>query len=201
MRTMPVRIRLTLLLAVTIALVAAVAVVVSAGGSQQRADGPGFAGAISPAGVPPADFALRDQDGRLVRLADYRGRPVILTFLYTTCRDTCPVTAQQIKIALDDLHSDVPALAISVDPAQDTALNAKRFLVRQNLLGRMRFLLGSRAQLAPVWKAYAIQPQGPAFEHSARVVLLDGRGAQRVAWPVQELQPEGLAHDLRLLGA
>jgi protein SCO1/2 len=197
---MPARARLALMLAATLVLLAAGAVLLFAGGDD-RVQGQGFAGAVSPPGMRPADFALRDEQGRLTRLADYRGRPLILTFMYSTCRDTCPLTAQQIKIALDDVHSDVPALAVSVDPAQDTPLNAKRFLVQQGLLGRMRFLLGGRAQLAPIWKAYGIAPQGKAFDHSARVLLIDAHGVQRVAWPVEKLQPEGLAHDLRLLGA
>jgi protein SCO1/2 len=167
--------------------------------STSRSDGKGFEGSVPPAGIPPADFALRDQDGRLARLADYRGRPLILTFMYSTCRDTCPLTAQQIRMALDDLGHDVPTLTISVDPANDTPLNAKRFLNKQGLTGRMRFLLGSRAELAPIWKAYAIQPQGKAFDHSARVLLIDGQGREQVAWPVEQLTPEGLAHDLRLL--
>jgi protein SCO1 len=121
--------------------------------------------------------------------------------MYSTCRDTCPLTAQQIRGALDDLGHDVPTLAISVDPRNDTELNARRFLVRQGLRGRMRFLLGTRAQLAPVWKAYGIRPQGAGFEHSAYVLIVDRRGVQRVGWPVDHLTPEGLAHDLRALRA
>ena len=173
--------------------------VLFAGSSAPRRASGGFEGGLRPPGIPPARFALRDQDGRTVRLADFRGRPVILTFMYSTCRDTCPLTAQQIRIALNDLGHDVPALAISVDPANDTPLNARRFLAKQGLTGRMRFLLGSRGQLAPVWKAYGIRPQGKAFDHSAYVVLVDRRGRQRVGWPVSELTPEGLAHDLKLL--
>ena len=49
-----------------------------------------------------------------------RGKPVVVAFLYSTCRDTCPLQAQQIKGALNELGSDVPALAVSVDPANDT---------------------------------------------------------------------------------
>jgi protein SCO1/2 len=125
----------------------------------------------------------------------------MLTFMYSTCRDTCPLLAQQIKGALDQVGKDVPTLAISVDPANDTELNARRFVNRQGLTKRMRFLLGGRAQLQPIWDAYGIQPQGKAFEHSAYVVLVDAKGVQRVGWPVDKLTPEGLAHDLRLLGA
>lgn len=196
---MPLRARLTLMLAATLVLVAALAVVLLTG-SGDRADSSGFEGSLRPPEIPPAQFALRDQDGRTVRLADLRGQPAIVTFMYSTCKDTCPTQAQQIRVALDDLGHDVPAIAISVDPANDTPLNARRFLSKQYLTGRMRFLLGSRAELEPLWKAYGIQPQGKGFDHSAYVVLLDAEGRQRVGWPVDQLTPEGLAHDLRLLG-
>jgi protein SCO1 len=200
MTAMPVRARLALMLAATFLLVGALAVVLFTGRSE-HAGGAGFDGALRPPGIPPIDFALKDQDGNLVRLDQYRGRPVILTFMYSTCRDTCPLTAQQIKGAMDQIGKDVPTLAISVDPANDTQLNARRFVNRQGLTRRMRFLLGDRAQLQPIWKAYGIEPQGKAFDHTAYVVLIDGKGVQRIGWPVDKLTPEGLAHDLRLLGA
>ena len=200
MTAMPVRARLALMLAATFVLLGALGVVLFAHGSSD-AGGPGFEGALRPPGIPPIDFALKDQDGKTATLDQYRGGPVLLTFMYSTCQDTCPLTAQQIKGALDQVGKDVPTLAISVDPANDTPLNARRFVNRQGLTKRMRFLLGDRAQLAPIWKAYGIRPQGQAFEHSAYVVLVDGRGIQRVGWPVEKLTPEGLAHDLRLLGA
>jgi protein SCO1 len=200
MTAMPVRARLALMLAATFVLAGALAVVLFAGHSG-HAGGAGFDGALRPPGIPPINFALKDQDGKVARLDQYRGRPVILTFMYSTCRDTCPLTAQQIKGAIDQIGKDVPTLAISVDPANDTQLNARRFVNRQGLTRRMRFLLGDRAQLQPIWKAYGIQPQGKAFEHTAYVVLIDGKGVQRIGWPVDKLTPEGLAHDLRLLGA
>jgi protein SCO1 len=200
MTVMPVRARLALMLAASFVLIGAVAVVVFANGGED-AGGSGFEGALRPPGIPPIHFALEDQDGKTATLAQYRGRPVILTFMYSTCRDTCPLTAQQIKGALDQVGEDVATLAISVDPANDTQLNARRFVNRQGLTKRMRFLLGDQAQLAPIWKAYGIRPQGKAFDHSAYVVLVDGKGIQRVGWPVEKLTPEGLAHDLRLLGA
>jgi protein SCO1/2 len=198
---MPVRARLALMLAATFVLLGALAVVVFAGGNDNSGGGPGFEGALRPAGIPPVAFSLKDQDGKTATLAQYRGQPLILTFMYSTCRDTCPLTAQQIKGALDQVGRDVPTLAISVDPANDTPLNARRFVNKQGLTKRMRFLLGDRAQLAPIWKAYGIQPQGKAFDHSAYVVLVDRKGVQRVGWPVDKLTPEGLAHDLRVLGA
>ncbi|MCW2995235.1 MAG: hypothetical protein JWQ18_2730 [Conexibacter sp.] len=198
---MPARARLSLMLAATLVLVAALCVVLFAGGSGHDAGGAGFDGALRPPGIPPLDFALKDQDGKVATLDQYHGRPVMLTFMYSTCKDTCPLTAQQIKGAMDQLGKDVPTLAISVDPANDTPLNARRFVNQQGLTKRMRFLLGTTAQLAPIWKAYGIRPQSKQFEHSAYVVLVDAKGVQRVGWPVDKITPEGLAHDLRLLGA
>lgn len=169
----------------------------------------GFAGAVSPPGARAADFRLRDQDGATVTLGAERGRVTVLTFLYTTCEDTCPIAASQILGALEELGpggKEVGALAVSVDPAHDTAARARRFLLGRGLTGRMRFALGDEARLRPVWRAYGIKPQGPDpdaedYEHSARVVLVDERGFQRVAFPLEQLTPPALAHDIRRLQA
>jgi protein SCO1/2 len=195
---MPARIRLALFVTALLALSAALGVALfdRPGGSTTSV---AFAGALRP-DIPPQDFRLHDQDGRAVSLRQFRGRVVILTFMYTTCRDTCPLTATQIRGALDDVGRPVPALAVSVDPVNDTRERAREFLFRRGLGGdRMRFLLGSRAQLAPIWKAYGIRPQGKAFDHTAYVLLIDRHGRQRVGFPVQQLVPEDLAHDIRRL--
>lgn len=197
---MPARLRLALMAAATMVLVAALAVVIAGPTSSGDGGGAAFQGSLRPE-VPPQDFTLTDERGERVRLSDFRGRPVVVTFLYSTCEDTCPITATSIRGALDDLGSDVPALAVSVDPANDTASRARKFLGDRRLTGRMRFLLGSRAELEPVWKAYGIQPQGEGFEHSAYVLLVDAQGRQRVSFPLDKLTVEGLAHDLRVLGA
>lgn len=201
--------RIQLTLAAALALVAIVLGVVLLTGGDGKAGGfsvnpTGFAGAVRPPHIPAKPLSLRDQDGRRVTLAQYRGQVVILTFLYTTCQDTCPVTASTIKGALDDLGSRaVPALAVSVDPRNDTTDLAKRFLLKQTLTGRMRFLLGTRAQLAPVWSAYGVQPQlggtAEAAQHSVSVVLVDKTGRQRIGFDYDVLTPEGIAHDVRML--
>lgn len=186
----------------SLSILAAAGVIVLAKPSSRPALGAdGFAGSLRPA-IPPKDFTLRDESGRAVSLRQYRGKVVVLTFLYSTCRDTCPVTATTIRGALDEVGHDVPALAVSVDPENDTPDNAESFLVKQRLSGgRMHFLMGSRAQLAPVWHDYAIQPQGKGFEHSAYVLLIDKAGRQRVSFPVAQLTDRALAHDIRRLEA
>ena len=157
-----------------------------------------FAGAIRPES-PPARFALRDQDGKLIKASALRGQPVIVAFMYTTCQNECPTIAQQIRGALDRLGSDVPVVAISVDPANDTPASAKRFLAAQRLGGRMNFLLDSEQTLQPVWRQFGIAPQEAGREHTAIVVLLDADGHQRIGFPLSELTPEGIAHDVRVL--
>jgi protein SCO1/2 len=160
-----------------------------------------FEGAILPAGLRAPDFALRDQDGKRVTMRELRGQPVIVAFLYTTCRETCPTQAQQIKGAFDALGRDVPALAVAVDPARDTPARARAFLAKQRMTGRLDFLLGERSQLEPVWEGFAVEPQRKSLEHTARIVLVDPAGVQRVSFPVDQLTPDRLAHDVALLAS
>jgi protein SCO1/2 len=167
----------------------------------------GFYGALLPANLAPREFTLTDQHGRRVSLSAFRGQVTILTFLYSTSKTTAPLIAQQIRGALDELESErgqpiPPALAVSVDPAGDTPARVREFLRDNSLTGRLEYLTGSPAQLRAVWRAYAAVPASAgasAYERSALVLLLDRAGAPRVEFPVEELTPEALAHDIRKL--
>lgn len=204
---MNARVRLSLL--VTAVIVLGVLAVLSLARSGPSGDqlAAGIASASSPyvgatrPTAPSPEFRLRDQDGRSVSIEDFRGTPVILTFLFANCDDTCPAAARQIAGALDQLDEPVPTLAISVDPANDTPKAAQRFLNKMRLGSRAQFLLGDEATLKPIWDAYGIMPQGPEFDHSAYVLVLDAEGLQRVSFPVEKLTSEGLAHDVRAVAA
>ena len=171
----------------------------SRGDDSPAAASPVPEGAIIPPGVRAPDFTLRDEDGRRVSMRSLRGRPAIVTFLYAECDETCPAQAQLVKGALDLLGHDVPALAVSVEPRTDTPDRARHFLATQGMTGRLRFVLGSRAELAPLWRGFYITPQTKRSEHMSRFVLLDKRGMQRIGFPGSEATPERLAHDIRLL--
>lgn len=175
----------------------------ASGESGDAAPEPGaaFEGALMPPGVRAPDFELRDQNGDVIRMRDLRGQPVVVTFLYTNCDDTCPPQAHQVKGALNELGHDLPALAIAVDPPNDTPESARRFLAENKMVGKIDFVLGTREELEPLWDAYAIQPQSVREEHQARTVLVDKRGLQRVGFPLDKTTPDRLAHDLRLLEA
>jgi protein SCO1 len=158
-----------------------------------------FEGAIMPAGLKAPHFVLHNQDGERISMRDFRGQPVIVTFLYTTCEDTCPVQAQTVRGALDELGEDVPAIAIAVDPPRDTPERARAFLSEQHALGRLDFVLGTRAELRRLWDGYYVRPQSVTQEHQARFTLVDESGFQRVGYPGYEATPERIAHDIRLL--
>jgi protein SCO1 len=192
------RIAIALLLVAAFALGA---VVLVAGSSGDDDPSKGFEGSIMPKGVRAPDFTLRNQDGKEVSMRALRGQPVLVSFLYTTCDDTCPGQAETMRGALDDLGTDVPALAIAVDPPRDTPARARAFLLKTRATGRIDFVLGSRAQLRPLWKGFFIRPQSINQEHMARFTLIDKKGFQRVGFPGDQATPEALAHDLKLLQA
>ena len=165
-----------------------------------------FAGPAMPKGLRAFGFSFADQHGRRVSLAETRGRVVVLTFLHSRCTSTCPVTLQTIRGALDDLQDkgvdrrDVDVLALSVDPAEDTRRSVLRFLAAQHAGGFVRYLVGPRARMRPVWKRYGIAPQGTGAEdHTAFVLLVDRRGILRIGFPSHQMTPEELANDLGLL--
>jgi protein SCO1/2 len=191
------RVHLALLTAAICVLAAAIGIVLASGGpSRATVSADGWAGATRPAAARLPGFQLTDQDGKRVTAGRLAGRPAVFAFIYSTCRDTCPAQVQTIRGALDDLGHDVPVYGVSVDPANDTPRSAQAFLLEQKMKGRMEFLVGDRAQLAPVWKAFGIAPQRDGREHSSYTVLVDATGRQRIGFPVDKLTQRGLAHDL-----
>jgi protein SCO1/2 len=188
----------------------------SSGGAGGVSSATGFDGALLPANLRPREFALTDQYGRRVSLRQERGRVTLLAFLYSTSKTTAPLIAQQIRGALDELEArtptsrsragggPVPALAVSVDPAADTRARVRAFLRATSLSGRLEYLTGTPAQLRAVWHAYGATPARAgalAYERAAFVLLLDRAGAPRVEFPLEQLTPEALAHDVRKLQA
>jgi protein SCO1 len=163
-----------------------------------------FDGAAFPAGVRAHDFTLSNQRGQRVSLSSYRGQVVALAFLSSDCR-TCVLVAQQIRGALDELGAepDVRTIFVSTDPAAPNA-RVGRFLAETSLTGRVEYLTGTAAQLRPVWHAYRIPPANAgkaASEAAVTVLLIDRTGFERAGFGLEQITPESLAHDIRLLRA
>jgi len=181
----------------------------AAGASASSSAGPepAFEGAPFPGrGIAVPGFTLQNQYGGRVSLGNYRGRVVMLTFLYSTCGDTCIVIGEQIRGALNELeeeHAPPPAvLIVSADPAADSPANVRRFLARVSLTGRVQYLTGTPARLRSIWRAYGVKPASAGarrFDEYAPVLLLDAAGRKRVLFESEELTPEGLSHDTRKL--
>lgn len=208
---MPASVKLQrVLILVLIGLLAAIGLVVLDGNSAHPAvAGAGvprsqsqFDGPTMPPGLRAADFSLSDQNGRRVTLSADRGRVVVLTFIHSLCHDTCPFMVEQIKGALNDLPGagrNVPTIGVSADQPEDTAPNRRAFLSRHQMGARLAFVNGPLATMRRVWRDYAIQPVTPGIDHSTFVLLIDKRGYERVGFPADQLTPEGLAHDIRVL--
>jgi protein SCO1/2 len=163
-----------------------------------------FQGTPIPAGTPAQDFALRDQDGQRIRLSAQRGRVVLLAFLYTQCTDICPVIAKQLDSAVRSLGpraSSVQILAVSVDPVGDTPAEVRRYVRRLRLGPQFHFLVGTKAELAPIWQGYNVAAEGrPSGKvvHAAPVFLIDRSGRARLFYAPPQ-PPGAFAHDLREL--
>lgn len=117
------------------------------------------------------------------------GRPALVTFLFANCPDVCPMISETIRQALERVGPDadnVDVVAVSVDPEGDTPAAVGKFLKVHRLDGRMDYIVGTRAELSPLWKDWmvAAQPAGENMSiHSARVVLVDADGRQVGSYP------------------
>lgn len=150
-------------------------------------------------------FTLRDQNGRRISLAAQRGSYAIVAFLYTHCRDVCPIIANELNTALRELRQQkrpVTVLAVSVDPRGDTPAAVRRFVQRHHLVARFHYLTGTRPQLERVWASYnvASYPKGSVLvAHSATELLIDPQGFERLAYP-SNVSARQVVHDVRTLG-
>ena len=152
-------------------------------------------------------FALKDSLGRLIRLSQFRGKAVILTFIYDHCPDTCPLIVANLHNALLRLGPAVGKLqivAVSVDPRGDTPATVKRFLAAHEMTDRMEYLIGSFRALAPVWRAYGVAVQGSPesreVSHSAFLYGITGHGRVLVLYP-PIFDPAWIVHDAPLLAS
>jgi protein SCO1/2 len=142
-------------------------------------------------------IALPDARGQLVRLRDFRGRWVVVTFLYTHCPDVCPLIAQQLNAALARA-SGLRVVAVSVDPARDTPAAVRRFVRLHRLRPAFHYLIGSPSRLRPVWSAWHVaRLPGPkaTITHTTFEVLVDPAGRERVYYG-SSVKARDVLHDL-----
>ncbi|MEO9174659.1 MAG: SCO family protein [Gaiellales bacterium] len=171
--------------------------------------GSGFAAPLAPAKpVAAPAFTLKDQFGKPISLKDYRGKAVLLTFLYVHCPDVCPLITAALRTTTDKLGanaSKVQVIAISVDPVGDTVKDVRAYLKVRGVLHRFQYLVGTRKQLAPVWNSYHIDSEpdpklgGRLVGHTGIVIGIDAAGKERTYYPSSPLKPAWMIHDVPLL--
>lgn len=157
---------------------------------------------------PPREslnFTLRDQFGKRLSLTDFRGKLVVLTFLYTHCPDVCPLVAVKLRETrrlIGAQASDVVFLAVTVDPERDTVERLSEYSKNMDTLDKWHFLTGSEEELRPIWDYYWVgkvwKDEKGNVMHQAPIHLIDPQGKIRVVSGAT-FDPGDLAHDLEVL--
>jgi cytochrome oxidase Cu insertion factor (SCO1/SenC/PrrC family) len=166
-----------------------------------------------PAGRRPAPgFVLRDQSGRRVSVAAYRGRPVVVTFIDPLCRNLCPLEAK----VLNDVVGRLPAsqrpeiLAVSVDVygGADSRADLLQDVRKWELVPQWRWAVGRPGELAAVWRHYGVGVKVTTrrvggttinyITHTEAAFVVDRSGHERALffWP---FYPQDLERTLRQL--
>jgi protein SCO1/2 len=132
------------------------------------------------------NVVLEDQRGRLLRMADLKGKLVVLDFIYTRCSDLCIVvgsTLQRIRDRLPEgvLGSQVAFLSISFDPRRDAPESLAYYAGRHRAgYDHWRVARVAREKALPtLLSAFGVKvlPDGwGGYQHNAAVYVLDQRG-------------------------
>ena len=155
------------------------------------------------------DFKLTDQDGKIFRFAATRGKLVLVTFIFTTCPDVCPLLTAHfaaIQRTLNDRQrKDYFLLSITTDPERDTPA------VLRDYAGRFKadfkdwsFLTGTRAHLSQVWKAFGvnvIKNESGQVQHTTFTTLIDRQGNRRVDYYGDKWQDKEVLKDIEWLAS
>lgn len=130
------------------------------------------------------DFGFRSEDGGTVRLADYRGKPLVINLVYTSCADVCPMVVQTLARAVDAGQAALGADSFSVvtvgfDAAHDTPARMRAFASSQGVeLPNWRFLSADVTTVARLAEELGFifneSPQG--FDHLAQTTVVDADG-------------------------
>ena len=203
--------------ALSLALVATALLIAGCGGSsnatsshQSTGSSAKFAGtaAAPPKPVPP--LSLNNSLGHPVNISQYRGKAVLVTFIYDHCPDICPLIVGNLHTAQSQLGPEAKNLqiiAVSVDPKGDTPTTVKAFLKAHRMTGRMEYLIGSRPQLEKVWSDWDIVSRASpskkipdAVEHSALIYGISGKGKITTLYPAN-FKPAQIVHDVPILAS
>lgn len=141
--------------------------------------------------APAPHFALTDQDGKSASLDDYRGKWLVMDWIYTSCVTTCPALTANMKMLMDGLGEyagpEIQLVSITFDPDRDTAQAMKSYSKKVGGdVPAWAWLSGAKEETDAMAAAYGKVYQ-PAigiknighFDHTALVVVVDPEGQER----------------------
>lgn len=133
---------------------------------------------------PVGDFTLLDRQGKPVRLADYRGKPLLVSFIYTGCFEVCPTTTRNLERAVDATVGVLGAnrfnvVSVGFNQPFDSPQAMKSFAAQNGIdFPNWKFLSPAPAIVADLARSfgfsYVANPGG--FDHIAQVTLVDAEG-------------------------
>ena len=150
------------------------------------------------------DFTLTDQTGKAVRLSQFRGEPVAVTFVYTRCpiATACPMTMTKFAKLNAAIGSKKVGrlLAVTVDPEGDTVPVLKEFAKKIGAdPSRWKFLTGDPAAVARVAETFGVlyYPDRGQIVHSQAVAVVGPDGKLETIYFGEDWEPEAVLQDLQ----
>ena len=152
-------------------------------------------------------FALDSSRGPRVALADLRGKVLALTFVFTTCTDTCPILTAKLAEIARSLGSDfgprIAFVAISVDPLNDTPTRLRDYAKAHGADSPgWYFLTGAPGDIEPVLRrygAFARRTESGSVDHLFLTSLIDRNGMLRVQYLGTRFDAREMQRDLDML--
>jgi protein SCO1/2 len=150
------------------------------------------------------DFSLTDQTGARVKLSQFRGEPVAVTFTYTRgpIATACPLTVarfSKIDAALKKENFGA-LLCVTVDPENDTPAALKDYAAKVGAdPKRWKFLTGDPREVASVAERFGVlyYPDKGQIVHSQAVAVVDSEGRLETVYYGEQWEPETVLQDLQ----
>jgi protein SCO1/2 len=129
-------------------------------------------------------FAFRDSFGQPLRLADLRGRPLVVNMVYTACSTACPLVIQTLHQAVESAQeildeTSFAVVTIGFDAQNDTPERMRAFAREQGVdLPGWHFASGDQATIDRLAQqlGFVITPAAQGFDHIAQTTIVDRDG-------------------------
>jgi len=158
-------------------------------------------------GQPVGEHLLLDREGRVVRMSAYRGKPLLVSFIYTGCFQVCPTNTRALQQAVRALEGrfgtrQFNVVSIGFNQPADSPQAMKAFAAQNGIdFPHWEFLSPPAAEVVALTRAFGFSYQAtPAgFDHVLQVTLVDPQG--RIAQQVYgaELPADALGEPLTLM--